>query len=81
MTLEPTRKAHQRHVEASGLISYTIRRIDNELGSIELEICDSCYYIVTHCLHTKCTWHGEYSEDLDTGSQKLLCDLCGIDGT
>lgn len=43
------------------------------IGEVMVEVCTTCLYTTTTCMHTKNTWH-------DSG-QILLCDVCGIDGT
>lgn len=52
-------------------------------GWVSIDICSRCQLISTYCHHKKCTWVGEPSDDLDDeeGGERLICDLCGVDGT
>lgn len=57
--------------------------LENEEGSVELEICknsDCAKVVRVICEHVKNEWvytrNEVYSEE-----QKLICKLCGIDGT
>lgn len=54
-----------------------------EKGRVSLTICSLCHLTHAFCHHKKCTWVGEPSDDLDDeeGGERLICDLCGVDGT
>jgi hypothetical protein len=59
----------------------TIEYLENEKGSIELEICCRCRkFITTRCEHKKNTWTYTRNQ-ADPEEQALLCNLCGADGT
>lgn len=87
---------HRRHVEAEGGYgaSYAEVEVDRvvvsltrgapwvfggparetrTVGMVAIEVCKTCLYAATTCLHTKSTWR--------KGGKRLLCDLCGVDGT
>lgn len=56
--------------------------LENEEGSVQLEICknDSCHYIRTLCEHRVNEWVFTRNQE-DPEEQKLICKLCGADGT
>jgi hypothetical protein len=53
----------------------------NHEDSLELEICNDCFKIVeTRCEHLRNIWVSTCNEE-DSEEQKLICMLCGADGT
>lgn len=55
--------------------------VSNDEGSVELEICKNCSNILTTtCEHTKNTWVYTRNE-ANPEEQKLICQLCGAEGT
>lgn len=78
---EPTRKAHDEHVNKDGGYGASVVSMDDpEKGSVWMEICLTCHYINTTCNHTICRWEPDPTED-EPNRQSLICQLCGIDGT
>lgn len=80
---EPTHKSHERHMIEDGGGTYTHHYVVVEgLGTVTLEICGMCSYVMAACLHTENEWTGVADpDDIDGGNEKLLCRLCKIDGT
>lgn len=67
------RTFHAEHHQSYGL---RVEYLENEKGSVEISFCDVCgKALSTLCEHKKNTWQGEGD------NQRLLCDLCGADGT
>lgn len=80
---EPTFRAHELHMIDDGGASYSLHYVVVEgLGTVTLEICGACSYVMASCLHTQNEWTGVPDpDDLDGGTERLLCRLCKIDGT
>lgn len=57
--------------------------VGNEEGDVELEICtnDECAKVIrAKCEHIRNKWVYTRNQG-DPDEQKLVCDLCGADGT
>jgi hypothetical protein len=56
--------------------------LEHEDGSVQLEICknDRCAHITTLCEHKYDEWVYTRNEE-DPEEKKLICKLCGADGT
>lgn len=68
---------HAQHVQADGGASYSVLyALVPDLGTVMLEICGMCRYIVTTCEHTQKRW-----QETSEGEEALLCRLCRIDCT
>lgn len=70
---EPTLKGHRLHIAKDGVERQEIIYLTTDQGSMTLLVCGECRLIEAYCNHDKNSWN----ED----GTKLLCDLCGIDGT
>jgi hypothetical protein len=88
----PTIEAHQRHMIADGGGSFKVRRAVGvhevtgfPIGHVALEICEKCGYIRAECEHEHNVWldkDGNQCSPPDyEGGVKLICILCGGDGT
>jgi hypothetical protein len=66
-------KEHDDHRQKNGVASYNVVYMSSYYGSIQIEECSKCGYIIVVCEHI----HNEWNED---GTQ-LICRLCGSDGT
>lgn len=63
------------HFHDGKLVS-NIEYLVNKKGSVQVAFCETCGEVTSiRCEHKKNTWLGE------EGNQKLICDLCGKDGT
>ncbi len=61
--------------------SLTIIHVANSDGEVELSICRRCGFIVrTICMHKINKWVYTRNQE-DPEEQKLICQLCGADGT
>lgn len=66
-------KEHEEHIKAGrGWRAQTVT-LTSILGTIYVEVCETCGYEDVRCAHTKNSWD-------DHGAQ-LTCDLCGEDVT
>lgn len=54
--------------------------LSTDEGSVQLSICEECSHIETLCEHTQNKWVYTRNQE-DPDEQKLICKLCGIDGT
>jgi len=83
---EPTATAHAAHVAFDGGYTSNMHTLTNENGNaVTLLVCTSCHFIEAQCAHEKNTWFNDAVEECPPpeyrGGVKLLCDLCGQDGT
>lgn len=75
MSVSITKANHERHIiEAEGYFVSNVHYLDNDKGSVQVEFCSECGYVVSCiCEHEMNTWNEE--------GTKLTCNLCGADGT
>jgi hypothetical protein len=66
-------KEHDDHISLYGHYSNDVLYISTFLGSVMVEICDRCGYLVPRCEHQHNSWNPE--------GTILSCNLCGADGT
>lgn len=61
-------------------LSLNIVYLDNDDGIVQLEICKKCANINAICEHVKNKWVYTRNQ-VNPEEQKLICQLCGADGT
>jgi hypothetical protein len=70
-------RKHDEHWATDESVSFSNIQIRSYLGTLDIEICDSCGYLFVHCIHEFNTWQGDESNAMAS----LICNLCGVDGT
>jgi hypothetical protein len=68
-------KEHDEHVATDLGWTAEVVYVECYLGTLMIEHCDQCPLMYVTCLHRRNEWEGP-KED-----QRLICQLCGVDGT
>ena len=69
----PSLELHNAHSLRDGGHGSRVHFFTNELGTVQLEICEVCSFIKSYCLHEKTAWEAD--------GTVLRCQFCGLDGT
>lgn len=70
-------RLHTQHMQEDGGASYSVHyALIPDLGTVMLEVCGACHYIVTTCEHSQRRW-----QETSEGKEALLCRLCKVDCT